>query len=125
MDEDGNKKLNQEEFKTGLQETDIDLEDNEITEIFQKFDTDEDGNISVDEFLVGIRVSVLAWRIVYLGAILFFVFFRAKVARLRIYRIIFHALKSEWWEKYFAQTSHLRIDKKKYIRYIKYEFYKI
>lgn len=74
MDEDGNKKLNQEEFKTGLEETGIDLEEDEITEIFQKFDTDEDGNISVDEFLVGIRVSVLVWLIVYLGAILFLVF---------------------------------------------------
>ncbi|EFN65229.1 Calcyphosin-like protein [Camponotus floridanus] len=55
MDEDGNKKLNEEEFKTGIQETGIDLEEDEIKEVFEKFDTDEDGNISVEEFLVGIR----------------------------------------------------------------------
>lgn len=59
MDEDGNKKLNEEEFKTGIQETGIDLEEDEIKEVFEKFDTDGDGNISVEEFLVGIRVSVL------------------------------------------------------------------
>jgi len=59
MDEDGNKKLNEEEFKTGIQETGIDLEEDEIKEVFEKFDTDGDGNISVEEFLVGVRVSVL------------------------------------------------------------------
>ncbi|KMQ97650.1 calcyphosin-like protein [Lasius niger] len=59
MDEDGNKKLNHEEFKTGLEETQMELGVDEINEIFQKFDTDEDGNISVDEFLIGIRVSFL------------------------------------------------------------------
>lgn len=57
MDEDGNKKLNLEEFKTGLKQTELELSDDEIEEIFRKFDTNEDGNISVDEFLVGIRVS--------------------------------------------------------------------
>ncbi|KAL6431076.1 hypothetical protein ACFW04_007069 [Cataglyphis niger] len=55
MDEDGNKKLNLEEFKTGLKQIELELSDDEIEEIFRKFDTDEDGNISVDEFLVGIR----------------------------------------------------------------------
>lgn len=59
MDEDGNKQLNSEEFKTGLEKTGMDISDDEINEIFQKFDTDEDGNISVDEFLVGIRVNLL------------------------------------------------------------------
>jgi len=57
MDEDGNKKLNLEEFKTGLEEIHLELSEDEINEIFKKFDTDEDGNISVDEFIIGIRVS--------------------------------------------------------------------
>jgi len=57
MDEDGNKKLNLEEFKTGLEEIELELSEDEINEIFKKFDTDEDENISVDEFIVGIRVS--------------------------------------------------------------------
>ncbi|KYN37804.1 Calcyphosin-like protein [Trachymyrmex septentrionalis] len=55
MDDDGNKKLNFEEFKTGLEETGLELSEDEINEIFKKFDTDEDANISVEEFLVGIR----------------------------------------------------------------------
>ncbi|XP_076758032.1 calcyphosin-like protein [Xylocopa sonorina] len=55
MDEDGNKKLNLEEFTTGLHESDLDVPDEEIQEIFNAFDTDNDGNISVDEFIVGIR----------------------------------------------------------------------
>lgn len=59
MDEDGNKQLNLEEFKTGLEETGLELGDDEINEIFKKFDINEDGNLSVDEFLVGIRVSAL------------------------------------------------------------------
>jgi len=57
MDDDGNKKLNFEEFKTGLEETGLELSENEVDEVFKKFDTDEDANISVEEFLVGIRVS--------------------------------------------------------------------
>lgn len=55
MDDDGNKQLSLEEFKTGLKEIEMEISDDEINGIFQKFDTDEDGNISVDEFLVGIR----------------------------------------------------------------------
>lgn len=94
MDEDGNKKLNIEEFKTGLKQTELEIGDDEIDEIFQKFDTDEDGNISVDEFLVGIRVSSLVWSNVYL-AILFIVSFvpEKKIAQLYIRRKIFHVLK--------------------------------
>ncbi|KAH0953539.1 hypothetical protein HN011_010829 [Eciton burchellii] len=55
IDEDGNKKLNREEFMSGLQKTALELSNDEIDQIFQKFDTDNDGNITVDEFLLGIR----------------------------------------------------------------------
>lgn len=58
IDEDGNNNLSLEEFKTSLEETGLDgLSEDEINEIFQKFDVNDDGKISVDEFLVGIRVS--------------------------------------------------------------------
>ncbi|CAK9817837.1 Calcyphosin-like protein [Anthophora plagiata] len=55
MDDDGNKKLNLEEFTNGLHEYGLNVSDEEIQEIFNKFDTDNDGNITVDEFIVGIR----------------------------------------------------------------------
>jgi len=69
MDEDGNKKLNFEEFKTGLEEIELELSEDEINEIFKKFDTDEDENISVDEFIVGIRVIFFAYFLILLNVL--------------------------------------------------------
>ena len=60
MDDDGNKKLNLEEFTKGIEESGLELAEEDIQDMFNKFDTDNDGNISVDEFIVGVRVSVFA-----------------------------------------------------------------
>lgn len=60
MDDDGNKQLNLEEFTNGLKESGLDISDDEINEIFQKLDTDGNGNLSVDEFIVAVRVSMLS-----------------------------------------------------------------
>lgn len=57
LDDDGNKKLNLEEFTRGLEESGLEVSEDHISEIFQKFDTDSDGSVSVDEFLVGLRVG--------------------------------------------------------------------
>ena len=56
MDEDGNKLLNLEEFMLGLKETGLIITQEEASEIFTKIDTDNDGGISINEFLVAIRV---------------------------------------------------------------------
>ncbi|XP_066138417.1 calcyphosin-like protein [Euwallacea fornicatus] len=55
MDDDGNKKLNLEEFTHGLREMGLEITDEEIRELFTKFDTDGGGSINMDEFLVHIR----------------------------------------------------------------------
>lgn len=57
MDEDGNKKLNLEEFVLGLREIGLEITDDEAKSMFEKFDTDGSGSVNMEEFLVHIRVS--------------------------------------------------------------------
>ncbi|XP_060516961.1 calcyphosin-like protein [Cylas formicarius] len=55
MDEDGNKKLNKEEFERGLREIGLEITDQELDEMFEQFDTDKNGSVNLDEFLVHVR----------------------------------------------------------------------
>jgi hypothetical protein len=57
MDDDGSKALNLQEFTQGMKEAGMDLTDEEIQELFNRFDTDGSGSINMDELLVAIRVS--------------------------------------------------------------------
>lgn len=59
MDDDGNKNLNIEEFSLGLREMGLEITDDEIRELFNKFDTDGSGSVNMDEFLVHIRVKTI------------------------------------------------------------------
>jgi Ca2+-binding EF-hand superfamily protein len=52
---DGNKKVDAQEFAVGLAENGIELTREEAQTLFQYFDTDGDGTVNFDEFLVGIR----------------------------------------------------------------------
>ncbi|CAH3164958.1 unnamed protein product, partial [Porites lobata] len=53
-DDDGSKNMNFEEFKGGLKDYELDLSDEEVTELFSYFDKDGSGQISFDEFIVAL-----------------------------------------------------------------------
>ncbi|KAK2189505.1 hypothetical protein NP493_105g04011 [Ridgeia piscesae] len=54
-DDNGNKKLDMEEFRTGLRDYGIVLNDGELRELFAALDSDSTGSISFDEFLIALR----------------------------------------------------------------------
>ena len=57
MDDDGNKKIDFKEFKKGLRDYGVDIEPDEVQEMYAAFDKDGSGYIDFDEFLVNLRVS--------------------------------------------------------------------
>lgn len=55
MDDDGNRKLDFNEFKKGLRDYGLILEPKEVKEIFEAFDKDHNGALDFDEFLISLR----------------------------------------------------------------------
>ncbi|KXJ15948.1 Calcyphosin-like protein [Exaiptasia diaphana] len=55
MDDDGNRKLDFQEFKKGLKDYGLILEPKEVKNIFCAFDKDGSGTIDFDEFLISLR----------------------------------------------------------------------
>ncbi|XP_072032233.1 calcyphosin-like protein [Amphiura filiformis] len=55
MDDDGNRSLDFREFKKGLQDYGVELENGEEKEVFGVFDKDGSGTIDFDEFLINLR----------------------------------------------------------------------
>jgi len=55
MDNNGDKKMDRNEFMWGLRENGHTLSPSEFERIFKYFDKNNDGKVSYDEFLVGIR----------------------------------------------------------------------
>ncbi len=54
MDDSGDKRLSKEELKYGLKDFKVILSDDEVNMIFGYFDSDGDGSINFDEFLLGL-----------------------------------------------------------------------
>lgn len=55
MDDDGNRSIDMKEFKKGLHDYGVDLENKEIQEMYKLFDRDGSGTIDFDEFLISLR----------------------------------------------------------------------
>ena len=55
FDDDGNRKIDQEEFYWGLKDMQIEITKREACILLDSFDLDQDGSVNFDEFLVGIR----------------------------------------------------------------------
>ena len=57
MDDDGSKQLGYEEFRKGIHDTGLVMEEEGYREMFAMFDKDGSGQVSIDEFLFSVRVS--------------------------------------------------------------------
>lgn len=55
MDDSGNRRLDRDEFKTGLKDYGLDLPDKDFEKVLNAFDVNKDGVIDFDEFLRGMR----------------------------------------------------------------------
>ena len=78
MDDDGSRSLGYEEFKNGIAESGLNVSDESSKELFDEFDKDGSGTVSVDEFLRAIRVS--PWNnFIVEFSFFFFFFFRIQI----------------------------------------------
>jgi Ca2+-binding EF-hand superfamily protein len=62
MDANGDKRLDRYEFQWGLKENGLDISPSEFERIFKYFDRNNEGKISYDEFLRGVRGQMNARR---------------------------------------------------------------
>lgn len=60
MDENGNKGLDVDDFRWGLMDYGISITKEEAGEILTHFDTDKNGCVNFNEFLVTLRVSIFS-----------------------------------------------------------------
>jgi Ca2+-binding EF-hand superfamily protein len=66
IDDDGNRKIDKEEFYWGLKDNQIDITQREASILLQSLDSNGDGHVDFDEFLVGIRGKPNDCRVKYI-----------------------------------------------------------
>lgn len=57
MDDNGNGMLDREELKFGLQDFGVEVSDEDLDKLMDVFDVNKDGQVTLDEFFRGVRVS--------------------------------------------------------------------
>lgn len=62
MDDDNDKEINLSEFSKAIKELNINLSNDEARALFNDFDIDGSGRISIDEFLRGVRGEMNPFR---------------------------------------------------------------
>ena len=71
MDDDGNRKLNIDEFRKGVEEYGLHMSKTEIEQLFRMMDMDQNGSIDYEEFLRKLRVSEVVFLSVRLRLFIF------------------------------------------------------
>ena len=56
MDDDENKVLDMNEFKKGLRDYGVFIDNEAAEELFRRLDLDKDGHLDFNEFLIALRV---------------------------------------------------------------------
>lgn len=57
MDDDSDLSLNMKEFKKGIHDYGLIMDDDVVSSLFDQLDKDHSGSLSFDEFLTALRVS--------------------------------------------------------------------
>ncbi|XP_033103580.1 calcyphosin-like protein isoform X1 [Anneissia japonica] len=55
MDDDGSRSIDFKEFKKGIHDYGVDIDDNKVKQMYEAFDADKSGKIDFDEFLKALR----------------------------------------------------------------------
>lgn len=66
IDKNGNRKIDPEEFFWGLNAFGITLSQEEASDVLRTFDTNRDGHVSLDEFIVALRGDLNEYRKSYI-----------------------------------------------------------
>lgn len=70
MDNDRNRSLSLDEFKKGVSDYGLKVEDDVLKKLFEQLDTDGSGSLDFEEFLQALRVGGLCFHLYFISVIL-------------------------------------------------------